>query len=254
MPNPVTEQPTDSAPPVSSIGVNVDAIVSEIAGSVPSVQEHVVTAHAEKQASTPTDGDNEPFDPKIHATGSDGNGIKTVAGRWRKKRGANASGTQSRVGGAAAQKGASTANQAATATGIACAEMTIGTCTMIFGAEWQARVLKDESGVVMLDERAYMSKAFADYCSAKGIRDIPPGVALTMALIAYAGPRFAQPETAERAGTIREYFACKFASWKVKKELKKRGIVGVTVKVHRIGAPAPKGRFHILVNGEPWKG
>lgn len=125
---------------------------------------------------------------------------------------------------------------------------------MVFGPEWQARVIKSESGDVMLDERAYMGKCYADYCNAKGIRDIPPGVALAMSLIAYAAPRFAQPETAERAGTIREWFACKIASWKVKRELKKRGIIGQTVRVHRIGTPAPQGRFQILVNGEPFKG
>lgn len=253
MPDPTPEQPSSAAPPNSSIGVNVDAIVSEIAESAPHVQEHTIAAHTAKQTSAPTDSDGVGFDPALHATGSDGKGILTAAGRWRKKRGAAAT-ARSQIGGAKAGTGTSGADQAATATGIACAEMTIGTCTMIFGPEWQARVIKSESGEVTLDEREYMSKCYADYCNAKGIKDIPPGVALTMSLLAYAAPRFAQPETAERAGTIREWVACKVASWKVKKELKKRGIVGATVKVHRVGHAVKSGKFQVLVNGEPWKG
>lgn len=262
MPEVLTGTDKDGAPlrfeiNTDNVGVDLSSIAGQLAESAPSVQEHVIAAHAEKQASAPVDSDNQPFDPAIHSSDSEGKGIKTQAGKWRRKRGkgsaSNAAKT-STLGQSEASSGPSAAQQAATATGIACAEMTIGTCTMVFGPEWQARVHKDETGRVLLDERSYMAKAYADYCAAKGIHDIPPGVALSLALVAYAAPRFAEPETRERAGTIREWLACKVASWKVKKELRKRGIVGASVKVHRVGQPVRGGKFQILVNGEAWKG
>lgn len=259
MPEVFTVDPVanDSAAAQTSIGVDLSSIAGQLAESAPSVQEHVIAAHAEKQASAPIDSYNQPFDPAIHSSDSDGNGIKTQAGKWRRKRGkgsATSAAKTSTLGQSESASGPSAAQQAATATGIACAEMTIGTCTMVFGPEWQARTIKDETGNVLLDERAYMSKTYADYCAAKGIKDIPPGVALTLSLLAYAAPRFAEPETRERTGTMREWFTCKIASWKVRKELKKRGIVGASVKVHRVGQPVRGGKFQILVNGEVWKG
>lgn len=253
------DTPSADSPPVnasvSSIGVDLSGIANQLAESAPNVSEHVIASHKEKQASVPVDVDNQPFDSSIHSCDAQGNGIKTATGKWRRKRGAGKSTAKaSTLNAQEVSSGPSAAQQAATATGIACAQMTIGTCTMIFGAEWQARVIKSESGEVMLDEESYMSKCYADYCAAKGIKDIPPGVALAMSLIAYAAPRFAQPETQEKAGTIREWFACKVASWKVKRELKKRGMVGVSVKVHRIGTAQKSGKFQILVDDEPWKG
>lgn len=45
------------------------------------------------------------------------------------------------------------------------------------------------------DEHANLALAFENYFRAKGTTDISPGWALTIACVAYAGPRFRQPKT-----------------------------------------------------------
>ena len=78
------------------------------------------------------------------------------------------------------------------------------------GAEWQPRV--DNS--IGLNEAETMTKAWRDYYAAKGIRDIPPGVALTIALAAYTLPRAMMPQTQSRLQRLKNWFAAKYLGWK----------------------------------------
>lgn len=45
------------------------------------------------------------------------------------------------------------------------------------------------------DEHANLSEAWEAYFRAKGFKDIPPGVAVTIATLSYIGPRMRQPKT-----------------------------------------------------------
>lgn len=211
-----------------NLGVDLSAIAGDIMIDAPEVQTHVVEQHAREQAGAPTDSDGVAFDPAIHAADSSGNGIKTATGKWRKRRGASKSGaTGSRVGSAssAASAGGPTAEQqAARAAGIAMTQMVFILGQAFGGAEWAPRTINNEKGEVVMDENVMMTEAHVAYCEAKGIKDIPPGVALAFAYISYAAPRFTMPETKKRAARAKTWFTLQIAKWRVRRELKKRGI------------------------------
>jgi hypothetical protein len=69
------------------------------------------------------------------------------------------------------------------------------------GEEWQPSK----------DEHATLAQAFEAYFRAKGCVDVPPGVALTIALLSYAGPRFTKPKTQGRLQKLRMWWAQKRA-------------------------------------------
>lgn len=210
------------------LGVDLTSIAGSIMSDAPEVQTHVVEQHTREQAGAPIDSDGVAFDATIHASDSSGNGIKTATGKWRKRRGAGKSGsTGSRVGGASSTTspaGPTAEQQAARAAGIAMTQMVFILGQAFGGAEWAPRTISNEKGDVVMDENVMMTQAHVAYCEAKGISDIPPGVALAFAYISYAAPRFTMPETKKRAAKVRTWFTLQFAKWKVKRELKKRGI------------------------------
>jgi hypothetical protein len=78
------------------------------------------------------------------------------------------------------------------------------------GSEWQPRV--DNS--IGLNEAETMTKAWRDYYASKGIRDIPPGVALTIALTAYTLPRAMMPQTQGRLKRVKNWLGSKWLAWK----------------------------------------
>lgn len=65
-------------------------------------------------------------------------------------------------------------------------DMSIGTLTVAFGPEWKPQTPEERAGVV---------GAFATYLEANEIKDIPPGVMLTIVASMYALPRLNQPGT-----------------------------------------------------------
>lgn len=77
-----------------------------------------------------------------------------------------------------------------------CVSLLIAVGMNLFGNEWTPV----KEGTV--DERAALETAFADYFSASGLIDVPPSIALCMAVGAYALPRLALPGTRERIGSI----------------------------------------------------
>lgn len=64
-----------------------------------------------------------------------------------------------------------------------------GTLAMALGDEWRAR--SD-------DERKSVVAVLAVYLKSKQVKDIPPGVMLTIVLLAYATPRLKEPATASK--------------------------------------------------------
>jgi len=82
---------------------------------------------------------------------------------------------------------------------------------MIGGEEWEPKTEP-------IDEMGNLQAAFGDYFRAKDIRDVPPGLALSIAIIGYAAPRFTAPKTKERVLSWWDRIKLKMAAKKLEKE------------------------------------
>lgn len=228
--------PTDGAE--STTAASLAAIGSDLANSMPDVQEHAVQQARKEQESAetaPTDKNGDAFDPAVHVTGPDGKGTLTVRGTWAQKRGrkgasppnAPASSTPSRsvLGGPAAPPSPQALQQQqqavqiaqARAAGVAAAEMLFMAGRMFGGDEWAPM----ENKSLGLDERAMMHQAFGDYFVATGRTDIPPGAALSFCFIGYVGPRLFMPKTQSRMQKVKSVIV----TWWVNRKMRKAGLV-----------------------------
>jgi hypothetical protein len=225
----VDENNTENAVPIDTpIDDSLRDIADTIAEASPDVQQHVVDARAAEEtqkADGPVDADGVPYDESIHSKGTNGAGVFTAKGTWRKRRGyaGRASPSRNSTVGSMAQPTEADANvealkNAARSAGIALAQMTFMTGQIIGGIEWKP-ILREDLGV---DENAFMTDAYTNYCLAKNITDIPPGVALSFALIAYIGPRFAMPITQSRMSKVKDWATMKIAAYKGRKANKAR--------------------------------
>lgn len=216
---------------------------AEIIGDIPEVQQHAIDAFEQTQetkedansGSAKPDNAGVLFNPSLHASGDDGNGIITARGTWRKKRGTGsrvassvASKTTKEVSpasGANASPAPLTSEQIAAArqAGIAAAESMFMCGRMLGGEEWnpmvETHVLSDGKKTV-LDERTYHHEVWGNYFVAKGVTDFPPGLALFMALSMYVGRRVNQPVTAKKVKGVKN----RLKAWWIKRALKKKGI------------------------------
>lgn len=216
---------------VTAIEVPQISTADDAAGGImdnaPEVQPHVVEQHTQKQASAPKDESGEAFDSAVHSVGSDGQGIRTAKGLWRRKRGAGAAkgGAKSTIGKSTASAGAATPTAketAATAAGRGLAQMTFMMGRALGGEEWNPLKALNEKGDVVYDEESMMTDAWTNYCLAKDMTDVPPGLILCVALTSYAAPRFRMPETKKRAETFKEKVVMWWVNRKVKKEMRKQ--------------------------------
>ena len=228
----------ESAPagPVESTA-DVEQIATALASSMPDVQEHAVQQAQREQAAANDDTRDKQgaqFDPNIHVTGPDGKGMLTVRGTWAQKRGrkaGNATGVtpspsvrNSTLGGPAAPaspQAAQLAQQQAQeaqsrAAGVAAAELLFMCGKMIGGEEWEPM----QNKAIGMDERTMMHGAFGDYFVASGVKDIPPGAALTFCIVAYIAPRFAMPKTQTRYQKVKGAIV----TWWVNRKLRKQGL------------------------------
>ncbi len=81
---------------------------------------------------------------------------------------------------------------------------------VLFGPEWQAR---DPN------ERSAVCNALVAYLKAKQVQDIPPGMMLTIVLIAYSAPRMRAPSTAGKLKAGWFWLRNKFGKKKVQQTL-----------------------------------
>lgn len=203
----------------------LDALVNNTLDSMSEPSEHVINQadreseplssdNGERSTGTPSqtipdvDIDGKAFDPEQHATDANGTPKKTQAGRWAKKRGRKNGST---VGGPAGQKEAAETlkGSAHVQTGKAATSLLV-TMGMMWSEEFQP--IRDHANGI--DERLMLESAFSDYFAAKDIDDIPPGVALTFAIVAYIGPRLTMPKTQSRTQ--------RFGNWLGQKWLKRK--------------------------------
>lgn len=220
----VTEQPApESAGNASPLG-DVSALADELADTMPEPSPHAIAAEKEKESAKRAawadyrDAAGNPFDPDLHVTDSEGAPVLTKTGKLRRRPGRKSADSKKpggRVGGLSVpDDSARRLREQARANGIAAAQATFTLGVAIGGTEW-APMRDDERGI---DERAYMESAYAEYFEAKGLQDIPPGVALTIALTSYAAQRFTMPKTQTRMQRAKEWIAKKIAARKVRKK------------------------------------
>jgi len=222
--------------------------LSETASQMPGVSEHAIQAEEEdrqlREAENAdlTDKDGNPFDPSIHRTDSNGEPIVTSAGNLQKKPGRKkgspgnnkTSGAKSRGGGAQqsrlhipgmeSQESASADTGGLTGgdprmTGYMIAEQIFSVGQLIGGQEWAPFEMlnPDAAKQYGIAERHNMRETWAVYCEQKGIRDIPPGIAVTMVMMQYAGLRMAMPQTQSRLQRVKSWLYSKYASYKAKR-------------------------------------
>lgn len=243
----------DDAPPASSES-------AAILANMPEPQQHAIDAETRNQAEAagvenapPTpppnallDAAGVVWDPAVHATGKDGKGVPRADGTWRARRGVAAH--RSTVGGTsrvATPVQDTTKEQA----------MALAQCQAAGGAAASSifmlgRVFGGEKWQPTEAEVKIQSDAWTAYFQAKGVTEFPPGFAVAIAVAGYAGPRLFLPETKERAGRIKHWFAVRIARRRVQRELRKRGIEArVTIK----GSTSADVYDSILIDGKPFK-
>lgn len=188
----------------------------EILDSMPDVQEHAIRQHEQEQQEEQennVDIDGTPFDPELHT------GTKTSAGRWRKKKQSGSFVAKPRT-----RKSANVdspvetqqvdVNAEAMATGTVIAQTILAMCSGIGGDEWKPTE----------NELQFQTQAWQAYCVAKNIKEFSPGWGVVIAMGSYALPRFSKPQTQAKVGRLKTWIALRYAKWKLKKELAKRGV------------------------------
>lgn len=203
---------------------DIKSIGDSLADAMPDVQEHAIMEESQKaekareQWADLRDTDGHGFDPEIHRTDSNGNPVLSARGKLVKKPGRKSGGksqkAESVVGGKPkAQTPEEAAKVSARASGAMAANLLITLGVVVGGEEWRP-MTNPQIGV---SEKDMLESAFADYFEATGRTDIPPGLALTVAIGGYVLPRFTMPKTIGRMGKIKAWVARKLADRKLKK-------------------------------------
>lgn len=218
------ERASGDAPADSTIA----GIVDEGVAGMPEVNEQVLAQIGGGNDTTSDELDSEgaAYDAAIHATGSDGKGVKTQGGKWRKKRGAKGV-TSTLAGGRATQPAVAKSVETdeekrakAAVVGAAGANAIFLLGQALGGEEW-APLSINKTGEIKLeeyDERAMMERAITDYCVATGKTDFPPGLGLGVALTAYMMPRFRMPKTQSKVQAAKEWIVSKYVSFRMRKK------------------------------------
>lgn len=212
----------------------VDFLAENLIGGMSEVSEHVVENHIaqqneqEQQNAAATDKRGDTFNPDIHAVDSDGNPKMTGSGYFAKKRGRKGGSTaKSTIGGVPQNEAQQPSamdiqkNKQRMA-GSAAANSLIMVGMVLGGEEWNP-IKNVEHGI---DEKNNLETAFADYFEAKGMDDIPAGIALSIAIVGYAAPRFTMPKTQARSKSV---FG-KIKKWWINRKLKKHGFKADEIK------------------------
>lgn len=214
----------------------IDKVLDEVLGDAPEPSEHAVRAFEAEQERTEqanttsnTDSAGVIFNPEIHAVDADGKPKLTKAGRFAKRRGRKPGADKpsresyiKRPGGSSVSPKVSPGElteadiQKARQMGVGMANMLFAAGRALGGEEWEPRV----DAATGVNERLHVESAFADYFVATGKTDIPPGMALALAIGAYALPRLtAGPKTQSRLKAI----GAKIAGWWHSRKAKGKG-------------------------------
>lgn len=221
-------------PEVAEVSTDIASIIDDIDEESPepnraaiegfrAIREVPITGEAQSAPDAgvggPRDRFGSAFDPAMHHTNDDGT-PKLFKGKLRRKR-------QSKVGIVSPQPVASSIGQRtpeqiqkARLAGRVMADSFVSCAQMIGGHEFAPMVGTHDG--MKIDEKAELRNAFADYCEAKDIGDFPPGIALSIALLGYVGPRFAMPETQSRTKRFTNWLGAKWLTWKNRRATRKQ--------------------------------
>lgn len=88
-----------------------------------------------------------------------------------------------------------------------CFDISVNTSASAFGPEWLPRPSINPN---FPDERTVVVNALATYLKSKEVKDIPPGLMLTIVVVAYAAPRLNAPSTRQKLGIGWTWLKSKF--------------------------------------------
>lgn len=224
---------TPEAPKIDD-SADLGIIAESLIESMPDIQEHAITQERETeqakndQFSHLVDVDGNPFDPDLHKTNKAGEPTTSTKGNLIKKAGRKPK-AKSSVGGNGINSTVSEADQLkaqSRASGVMTANLLLQVGIVAGGEEWYPQSDIDSG----LNEKRMLENAFADYFEATGKQDLPPSMALMVAVGAYALPRFTMPKTKTRL----QKMTSGIKTWFVNRKLKKHGL-----KVKPSGERAP---------------
>jgi hypothetical protein len=190
--------------------------------------EHAIQAEREDDVinRSVVDDKGTPFDPGKHRVNSEGNPVKTAGGAFARKPGRKEGSSPSSSLNTAQAPTDSTQNSGQYGSESAMAAETtvdmIGVIATMFGGESYAyrQVLNDKKEIV-IDERQSGIRAFEALYNQKGVTDIPPGVAVLMWAIVFAGTRVANDKQAK--SKIKLYWHWLLVKLRITKPAKKEG-------------------------------
>jgi hypothetical protein len=205
----------------------LDAIADDLISDMPDVSQHAIDAENQRESAEIakfahlTDRFGVSFDPAIHKTKADGSPSLTKTDKLirRPEAGSNSPGrkpTDKTPGKTGDEKSPDQTRiiQAHASAQVATAVL-INLGVGIGGDEWKPRKLDD------FDESEYLTSAFRDYFAAQETPELSPKAALSIALMAYAMPRFAMPNTRKRSATGVKWVYTKWVEWRTKRKMKK---------------------------------
>ena len=184
--------------------MSTNAAASEIMNNQPGVSENVVNDEKANSEKAPVDKYGRTFDPDLHKVDAAGVPLTSDKTKLLHVKPGKVKSAKPKPGDSAfipptsagdqARNNQANNDQEAAATGMAMASMIFLVGQQLGGEEWKP--LKNEE--LGLDESDVMNQACVNYCKAKGVRDIPPGWALVIALSMYSLPRLNKPKTSNR--------------------------------------------------------
>lgn len=186
-------------------GLGINDILDDAMGARPEASERADQIIAESVNNDGaftvgnTDRNGILFDPAIHEADELGIPRRTADGLFRRKRGRRSGVSYGLDSGTAAEtvsEGCILPRTEAVKAGKATAALIYSFGQGVFGDEWTPV----KSGG--LDEKEYVSNAFADYYEARGCIKLPPEVGLILAVGTIFGPRLFLPQTKAKISVV----------------------------------------------------
>lgn len=192
---------------------SLTSIADGLIEAMPEPQDHVINKQDDSEnpeKTNKTDSAGTVFDRDIHKVDESDNPVIGKKGTFLKKRGAKKStlnipkNDEPSIG---------QNENACSVAGKAAANLVIMLGVVIGGQDFEP-IVDEKSGT---DEKKNLETAFGQYFVHKNIDDIPPGIALSVAIVGYALPRFTMPKTKTRMSKVKDWITKKLANQKLKK-------------------------------------